>query len=476
MSKNPLLLIILWIILAITLAVELRAVPSFSRTYQTSCVTCHESFPRRNAVGEAFRLNGFRFEDDASYRKVQPVDLGDEAYKKLWPKAVWPTTIPAHTPISVMTRFLGEIDMDGTRDGRVLFLFPEELELVWAGIMGDKLTFYGDMIYIQKDFGGLDVQSWATMKAWLGIEDLFGENVFNLRLGTVGTQTTGLYSARDSNNFSTHYYLYTSWVMPRPKEKLTDLNYFEGNNFSIQPQIGIEAHGFGARWKYGFGVVNGNLKTAFTEKPDSDISFIGASKNRGKKDVFFDVAFKVGGLGFDGSGTAVEDPLTARPEYWRDDSLLLSLWGYVGSSDIVTEDASGTRWAGEDDFWRLGVGVQQKFKDLTVGGGYMFGRNDNPYGNLSSKRVDSHAWYAEAMWFALPWMIPYTRYEGLDLDLPHNIKGLAPDQDNARVVVGLRSMVRANVGLSVEGNFYVKGAELQEGIDSTLFVLLNLSF
>ncbi|UCF35474.1 MAG: hypothetical protein JSU96_11550, partial [Acidobacteriota bacterium] len=60
--------------------------------------------------------------------------------------------------------------------------------------------------------------------------------------------------------------------------------------------------------------------------------------------------------------------------------------------------------------------------------------------------------------------------------LPTGVPGLRADQDNARVVIGCRTMLRANVGLSVEGTFYTKGEELQEGIDSTLFFLLNLSF
>jgi len=384
---------------------------------------------------------------------------------------VYPRAYPdfIHYPIP------GEVDMDGSREASVTFLFPEELEVVWADSLGDNLTVYGDMIFIQKDFGGMEVESWATLKAWLGIEDLMWENSLNLRLGTVGTHM-GLLTARDSNNFTTHYYQYTSWVMPQPKPASSGLNNFRGNNFAISPQIGIEVYGFGPRWKYGFGVVNGNLKESFTEKPDSAISFVGASRNRGKKDFFFDAAFKVGGLGFDGSGTEVEDPLAAQSEYWRDDSFILSLWGYLGSSDVGIEDSTGSLWEGEDDFWRMGIGGQQKYKDLTVGGGYMFGRNDNPYGNLSAQQVDSHAWYAEALYFASPWLIPYTRYEGLDLNLPSGIKGLEPDQDNARVVTGLKMMVRANVSFSAEGTFYVKGADLQQGFDKTLFCLLNLSF
>ena len=475
MKRLPALILAVGILMLTLLLPELQATPTFSRTYQTSCVTCHEAFPRRNAVGEAFRLNGFRFEDDESYRKTQPVELGDEAYKKLWPKAVWPSTIPAHPPISFISRFLGEGDMDGTRDARVLFLFPEELEVVWAGVLGDALTVYGDIIFIQKDFGGMDIQSWATLKAWLGIEDLLGENFLNVHLGTVGTHM-GLYTARDSNNFTTHNYQYGSWVMPQPKLEMSALNNFDGNQFNIGPQIGVEVYGFGDRWRYGFGVVNGNLKVPFMEKPDSAISFVGASKVRGKKDVFFDAAYKIGGLGFDGSGAEVDDPLSARPEFWRDDSLILSLWGYIGSSDISTEDSGGTSWKGEDDFYRLGFGVQQKFRDLTIGGGYMFGRNENPYGNLSTDRVDSHAWFLEGMYFLRPWLIPYSRYEGLDLDLPSGIGGLNPQQDNARVVTGVKTLIRANVSMNVESNFYVKGAELQEGFDKTLFVLLSLSF
>lgn len=36
------------------------AVPSFSRKYQTSCLTCHTVYPVLNPFGEAFRRNGYR--------------------------------------------------------------------------------------------------------------------------------------------------------------------------------------------------------------------------------------------------------------------------------------------------------------------------------------------------------------------------------------------------------------------------------
>ena len=63
-------------------------------------------------------------------------------------------------------------------------LLPEELELVAADAMGDTISFYGDVIFISKDFGGTEVESWITAKAWLQFQRLLGpENVLNLRVG-----------------------------------------------------------------------------------------------------------------------------------------------------------------------------------------------------------------------------------------------------------------------------------------------------
>ena len=39
---------------------DAAAIPAFARKYKTSCMTCHAPFPTLTAVGEAFRLNGYR--------------------------------------------------------------------------------------------------------------------------------------------------------------------------------------------------------------------------------------------------------------------------------------------------------------------------------------------------------------------------------------------------------------------------------
>ena len=71
------------------------AIPAFSRMYGTSCSTCHIDFPKLNDFGKAFKDAGFKFpKDDEQMLKIPPVMLGAPANAELWPKAIWPGTIP----------------------------------------------------------------------------------------------------------------------------------------------------------------------------------------------------------------------------------------------------------------------------------------------------------------------------------------------------------------------------------------------
>jgi hypothetical protein len=78
------------------------AIPAFSRQYQTSCTTCHLDFPKLNDFGKAFKDAGFKFPtDDDTFLKVPNTLLGSEAQKQVWPKTVWPGTIPGLPPIGL---------------------------------------------------------------------------------------------------------------------------------------------------------------------------------------------------------------------------------------------------------------------------------------------------------------------------------------------------------------------------------------
>ena len=458
------------------MSIPADGVPAFARRYETSCATCHQAFPRLNGVGDSFRISGFRFVDDERYRKTPPVEMGDEAYKRLWPRALWPTDLPRRSPLSFVSRFMVEQDLDGTRPESTTMLLPEEIELVWAGNLGEDLVFYGDVIYLQKDFGGMEPDSWATLKAWLQFQNLFGAERLNLRVGSVGTQTMGLFTARDANFYGTHFYLYTQWVMPQPDLAAARLAEFKGNNFTIIPQAGIELNGYGRRWFWAAGVVNGDAEVPPTQAPKSDVSFFGMGQGSGVSDFYGHFAWKIGGIPFDRSREPPTDALTTGAEFWRDDSLTFSLFGYRGTAEIRTVDLAGAEWSGEDDFWRLGFGVQKQIGDFSLAAAYMVGEDDNPYGNLSAAAVDCTAWHLEVLGFAYPWLIPYARFEALAVDVPTDVPGLAPEQDIERIVAGAKFLIRPNVAAIAESAYYTTGAELEEGFDETLFLLLAVSF
>lgn len=93
---------VLLILLSALIPTRVWAIPAFSRQYQTSCMTCHLDFPKLNDFGKAFKDAGFKFpKDDADFLKIAPTLLGAEAQKQVWPKTVWPGTIPGMPPIGL---------------------------------------------------------------------------------------------------------------------------------------------------------------------------------------------------------------------------------------------------------------------------------------------------------------------------------------------------------------------------------------
>src|SRR5450631_2099810 len=98
----PLLHGLVLLALFLGLAAPASAFPIFARKYQTSCTTCHSVYPKLNPFGEAFRLNGYRMpKETEELIKQKPVSMGSEAYKRVWPDAVWPNELPGNAPLAV---------------------------------------------------------------------------------------------------------------------------------------------------------------------------------------------------------------------------------------------------------------------------------------------------------------------------------------------------------------------------------------
>ena len=382
------------------------AIPAFARKYKTSCMLCHAPFPRLTAMGEAFRLNGYKIpEADELYVKEQPVSMGAEAYKKMFPESVWPSTIPGVPPLAI--RAIGNVSLHpfGHQTNRSEFNFPDELTLLGAGSFGRNFAFFADL-GLEKDDDSYSTEPRAWLMWGDFLSGLVGKNHLNLKAGNVGRHTIALPNARNENSFTMEDYLY-----------VTELD--------LDNEPGFQVDGFGRNWRYGVGIVDS----------DSDNS---------KKDMYAEFSLKFGGLGYDGSGGNLESGGigTTPSGYWRDDSIHFGFFTYRSYVGITSAR-----------YDRIGGDVRVNYKDFSVAGGYITGENHE-------SGVSKDIWFTEGYYFVFPWMVPYARYESM------NVRHPAPGQGNqARLILGSAMLLRANVRVNIEGRIYTtnKPAEINGG-------------
>ena len=129
------------------------AVPSFSRKYQTSCYTCHSGFPNRNAFGEAFKNNGYRWPggEEEDHSKQEQTKMGGEGWKKIFPESPWPTDIPGFAPFSLYVTgpLVNYADQVKTSTGKVTTQQtfyqggPIDARILFGGTIGENIGVVG---------------------------------------------------------------------------------------------------------------------------------------------------------------------------------------------------------------------------------------------------------------------------------------------------------------------------------------------
>ena len=125
------------------------AIPAFARKYRTSCSTCHSDFPELNDFGWAFYKRGFKFpKDDASFVQIPQQMLGAPAYKKIFPKAIYPGEIPGSVPLGF--RYEGYTQYNSKQPLAMGFLprldlfAPNTFTALTAGSFGPNLSWWVD--------------------------------------------------------------------------------------------------------------------------------------------------------------------------------------------------------------------------------------------------------------------------------------------------------------------------------------------
>lgn len=385
------ILLVAW---SIGLADVASAIPVFSRKYRTSCSTCHYAFPQLNAFGKAFRNNGYRYPGgDENYRKQEPVSMGSEAYKRVFPNAIWPSDLPGSAPFAVHA--YGQFQADFNQPDSVAkteFAFPRGLHLLYAGTLGQSFNVFGE-VEVERD--GSDVEIGFPFRL-----EMKRGTTLNAAIGTLGIDPTpGDHNLiPGDNNVST----------------LTSRNGWSAGEEPPGLELWGAANGPGGKggWKYVAGVVDGQ----------------GGDVGR-REDVFGRATYKFGGLGEVG-GTEGQGSQTSA--FYIDNNATIGGYIYSGrvGADLYADREDITVWGGTLDAW-----YQRLILDGTVLG------MDSTIPDQPNR--SSLAWYVQGQYVIYPWLIGLARYESTHLD-----RADGSDAETT-LIPSLVAMLRANIKLSL---------------------------
>lgn len=390
-------------------ASDTSAIPAFARKYETSCVTCHIGYPKLNAFGEAYRLNGFQYpEDDADQTKDEPTSLGSEAYKRVFPNAVWPSHIPGTPPLAI--RVGSGFNYDRNEQIKTSFVAPS-LNLMAAGTMGENIGFYaGAHLFEEGEVGSID-------RAYMQISNILapqlGAYTLNLRIGQFIPNVVPFANHRGLalTPYAFNTYSATS-------EGFTIGHAHEGDSFGIETfQLGVELSGIVKhRFRWGVGLVNGSGP---------------GEETNSAKDGYFRAAYKYGGMGFDGSGGGADES----GRNWVDNSFTLGGFAYLGSNSN-----EGTAGPGDLKRDRYGVDVNVWIANSNLFGGWIRGTDEVMEGvALVDKKYNLG--FVELNQIVYPWLIGLARYERAEPEGGETIN---------QVVGGFTVLYRANIKFVVE--------------------------
>ena len=205
------------------------AFPAFARKYGVACTACHESWPKLNDFGRAFRDRGYRMGTGMD----EPTDK---------PPAYWPIAIRTTPGYSYTSQNNVETD-DGLRTiGTGSFEHPE-IDILTGGTLGSKASFLAVI-------AGFGAEATAQIEsAWVRLDAIGGNPWFNLRVGKHELDQPR--SSHRPLTFTQDYLIYVY----RPLEDQSLLHFNMADN-----QLGVElsGHDDGSRTRYAVSFADAN--------------------------------------------------------------------------------------------------------------------------------------------------------------------------------------------------------------------------
>jgi hypothetical protein len=478
-----------------------QAIPAFARQYQTSCTTCHSDFPKLNDFGKAFKDAGFKFPaDDETFLKVPPVMLGAPAQKDLFPKAVWPGTIPGLPPIGLrMNTFFQKTS--GNR-GNFDSLVPAGTPAPFIPKTDFSTGLFS--IFMAGNFGS-DIAFWVD-------EDISvaGDNASGglgdgyLKFVNIGRL---MKLPKDSLSFRVGRFELDLPFSPARSHNISGWDIFDQNNlgavnpaFTAQHNVnnqltmadamnGIEFSGGHQYGGYHYSIAFIDQNTSGISQAGNDSAFVpspaGFASDSNFKDIYARFSYRFNLERDPASRNGVQAAGASGP---RDHTYVnLGTFWFYGRS---VQRFSGENLVGDpvvltarEPFYRTGGDFSVNYRNLNVYGLFMYGHDHNllpvdgvgalvplPIAGAPSPTVGfirgTPATFAggfvQADYLIHPWLMAIMRWDAVNSG-PDKLNGLAGSTDSPfvlpfrqtrnRITPGVQFLIHANIKASFEYQF-----------------------
>jgi hypothetical protein len=384
-------------------------IPAFARMYGTACSTCHIAAPKLNVLGEAFRLNGYRMVDnDLLVRQDEPVSLGADPWKELWPRAIWPSDLPGQLPLALRIQSDMRITRDLDAKSAASYEFPHEVYFLAGAPLGESISVFLEGEWKPGD--GLEfVQARATFANVLpGIPD----RAANL---TVGLK---------------HPYLFTFTDGQLDRAGMLKFGW---QSFRLSSMTGL----LGGRIHYGVGLAQAGAQMR------EDLN--------GTKDLYYSLRWKLGGLDYAGHYSPGGEPVLGTGGQLLDRSLTLEHFGYFGDDSTPEVDVGSNR--------SLGWAARLLNGPLDLGVGHVR-RNYTRAFEVAGPDVLATTWFAKVEYLVYPWVIASLKADRLTVDVPAGALPTgftASSVDREFLAPGVIFLIRQNVRAVLEGELVLSG-------------------
>jgi len=481
-TRHRVSLLFAFIMVVTLLTSSSYAIPAFSRQYGTSCSTCHVDFPKLNDFGKAFKDAGFKFpKDDETFIKVPPVMLGAPAQAEIWPRAVFPGTIPGLPPIGlrfntffqVVSANRNNFNLQHPADPTMQQFIPRTdfqpglLSIFMAGNFGSDIAFWVDddiSVGGANSNGGLGdgYLKFVNIGRFLKLPKDFlsfrvGQFELDLPFSQARTWNLSGWDIYDEANIGV-----LNGLSPQQ---------FVNNGFAFSSAAqGVEFSGGHTYEGYHYSLAVVNQNTGGT--PGSGVNvppIVGFVSDSNFKDLYARFSYR---FNLERDPASRKEIQAAGPSGPRDHTYLsLGSYYFYGRSVQRFAGAATDVITAREPFYRVGGDFNFNYHNLNVFGLYMAGHDQNllpfpagaPTGFVGARAATFGGGWLEADYVVYPWMMAIMRWDtvrstadringiGSDINAPPPSSFFSPFSSvRNRFTPGIQFLIHANIKSSFE--------------------------